>query len=74
MISQLELASELLRESGITDAWYNGCDTICKSITKNGNGHLFEQLLRASNYDDIACVELLRNGGAPLLHVLHLFA
>ena len=74
MISQLELASELLRESGVADAWYNGCDTICKSITKNGNGHLFEQLLRASDYDDIACVELLRNGGLPLVHVLRALA
>jgi hypothetical protein len=62
VISQLEKADELMRASGMCAQWFNGCDEETLAVTGQANGHLFEQLLQASRYRDVQCVELLREG------------
>ena len=42
--------------------WFDSCDQETLAVTGQANGHLFEQLLRASQYRDVQCVELLREG------------
>ncbi len=62
VISQLEKANELMRASGMCAKWFDSCDQETLAVTGQANGHLFEQLLRASQYRDVQCVELLREG------------
>ena len=62
MVRQIELASLSMREGGVCDEWFDDADAITKSVAGDCNGHLFEQLLKKSNYLDTACAELLRRG------------
>ena len=43
-------------------AWFGGCDVEVKILAGDSNGHLLEQLLVATEYCDVACVEQLRGG------------
>ena len=62
MICKLEEADRLLRQSGACMHWFGDADEELRKVAGDANGHLLQQLLVASNYCDIACVELLRRG------------
>ena len=63
MVSKIEEANAALRESGLSDAWFGDADATTLAVSGVCNGHLMEQLLRASAYEDMDCVNLLREGG-----------
>ena len=62
MMRSLEEADARLRDSGISAEWFRRCDDTTLAVSGQCNGHLFEQLLRASGYVDVDCVNLLREG------------
>ena len=62
MISHLELADAKMRESSLQQQWFGDADAGIRSVSGQCNGQLFEQLLQASGYCDVACVRLLRSG------------
>ena len=71
MISQLEAADEELRKSGKQAWWFHGCDEAIKTLCKEVNGFLFQELLAATNYKDCEAVELFRRGAVCVtLHVM----
>ena len=58
----LELANTKMRDSGLCQEWFNGCDEITRRVSREANGQLFQDLLVAADYRDADCVELLRQG------------
>ena len=62
MIRALEEAGERIWASGLSESWHNGADPITRAAAGHVNGHLFEQLLRASGYGDWKCARLFREG------------
>ena len=62
MIFRIQLADAELRLSGKCEAWFRQCDEVTKKVSAGVNGYLFEELLRASHYTDMAVVELFRFG------------
>ena len=62
MIAGIEAADAAMRSSGQQQAWFGNADEKVLEVAGKCNGCLFEQLLRASGYRDVACVELLREG------------
>ena len=54
----LEQASERLRASSVNDGWFEGVDPGVRGVASGVDGHLFEQLLRAHGYHDVAVVDL----------------
>ena len=49
--------------------WYQGCDAWVRKVAGAANGLLFQQLLEATGYCDVDCVNMLRHG-ADMLGVL----
>ena len=68
MISALEEAGERMWKSGLAEKWYEGADPALRTAAGPVNGHLFEQLLRATGYHDWRCAHLF-NRGAFCQHV-----
>ena len=62
MIASIEAADAALRASGLQKVWFGDADATLLAVAGGCNGHLLEQLLVASDYHDVACVELLREG------------
>ena len=62
MIAKLEDADKAMRASAMCAAWYDGSDVDVKMVAGDSNGHLFEQLLVATEYCHVAFVEQLRGG------------
>ena len=67
MVAKLEEADRAMRETGHQQLWFKGADPSVVQVAGECNGFLFEQLLRASGYRDVECVNLLRDGGFFLL-------
>ena len=63
MIAQLEQANNTQRKTQACENWFNGCDPLVRKVTKDVNGALFQQLLVATDYHDVDCVNLFRRGG-----------
>ena len=42
--------------------WFAGCDVGVRAVAGRANPYLFEQLLQATKYCDVACVKMLREG------------
>ena len=74
VISSLEFADQLMRESGACGAWFQNSDEQVRAVAGNANGLLLEQLLAASDYCDSQCVELLRTGTSVPCVGLHVFS
>ena len=51
-----------MRKSGLCEQWFAEADVTTRQVAGGANGHLFQTLLRASGYHDVACVDLLREG------------
>ena len=62
MITQLELADRLSRESGKCAAWLQGADAATQRVAAAANGYLFSVLLRACGHCDAECANLLKDG------------
>ena len=62
MLAKLEEADRALRATGRQQLWFNGADPSVLQVAGSCNGFLIEQLLRASGYCDVECVNLLREG------------
>ena len=62
LIAQIEKAGQQLRISGAVDKWFCDDDAEIRRVCKGVNGHLLEVLLRAAQYPDIDCLNLLRHG------------
>ena len=60
ILEQLELADEVMRETGFHKSWYEGADEGVKAVSGESNGRLLETLLKAAGYHDVACVYLLK--------------
>ena len=69
VVSKLEVADMKMRANGTADAWFFGSDAQVEAIARQCNGCLFQFLLLSTGYDDVQCVELLRQG-APVLNLL----
>ena len=63
MVAKLEEADRAMRETGHQQLWFKKADPSVVQVAGECNGFLFEQLLRASGYGDVECVNLLREGG-----------
>ena len=55
-------AGAALSKSGWKQRWFRNADAVTMAVVRDSNGHLLEQLLKATGYQDVACVELLREG------------
>ena len=62
MIESLENADARMRKSGLCRKWFGAADEITMAVSGGCNGHLFEELLQASQYKDSECARLLKNG------------
>ena len=62
MIAQIEHASQLMHESGMCTKWLSGSDGHVQAVAGGVNGPIFEQLLKGSQYCDLECAMLLREG------------
>ena len=62
---RLSEADRRMRQSGLCQRWLGEADASLIRVVREINGPLFEQLLRQSDYDDMACLDLLRHG-APM--------
>ena len=62
MVERLEHADKRMRSSGLTRKWLGAADDITLAVSGDCNGHLFEQLLVASEYKASDSVNLLRTG------------
>ena len=67
MITALEEAGQRMWASGLAEQWYVGADPVLRAAVGQVNGHLLEQLLRATGYHDWRCAYLFRQG--RFLHV-----
>ena len=76
MIRKLEAANQKMHASGLCDSWFGSADQQTRAVTAGVNGHLWSVLLRASDYVDPDCVDLLRQGVLLVvsLHFLSLYA
>ena len=63
MISKLEEADDMMRRSGASASWFRGADAHTRRVAGGANGALFEELPAATDYVDVECVDLLREGG-----------
>ena len=61
------LAGAALDRSGWKREWFGCADAETLAVAGECNGHLMEQLLKATGYNDCACVELLRDGACLLV-------
>jgi hypothetical protein len=75
MIRKLEAANQKMHASGLCDSWFGSADQQTRAVTAGVNGHLWSVLLRASDYVDPDCVDLLRQGVllVVFLHFLSLY-
>ena len=64
-MTRLSEADRRMRQSGLCQRWLGEADAALTRVVREINGPLFEQLLRQSDYDDMACLDLLRHG-APM--------
>ena len=62
LIAGFEAADAAMRSSGQQQARFGDANAKVLEVTGGCHGCLFEQLLKASGYRDVACVELLRKG------------
>ena len=62
MIESLEQADARMRSSGLCRQWFGAADEITMGVSGGCNGHLFEELLKASQYKDVECALLLKEG------------
>ena len=62
MLCKLEEAGARMQKSGLSQKWFGTADQEILNVAGKCNGHLFEQLLLQSNYHDVDCVNLLREG------------
>jgi hypothetical protein len=62
MIAAIEEADKKSRHSGKCREWFGDSDEHIRKVAGSANGYLFETLLRAAEYNDVECVELLRTG------------
>ena len=62
MIAALEEAGRRMWASGLAEKWYEGVDPMLRAAAGQVNGHLLEQLLRATGYHDWRCAHLFREG------------
>ena len=65
MMSSLEEANRVMRETGLCDAWFGDCDPLIKNLCQNVNGHLAEQLALATGFCDPCSARLFKEG-APM--------
>ena len=65
-MSKLEAAGEALHSNGWCRQWYDGADPGVARVAGEANGHLFAELLRATDYVDVSCVEMLRQGACMI--------
>lgn len=70
MIAQLKRANDTQRKTQACENWFKGCDPLIRKATKNVNGALFQQLLIATDYHDVDCVNMFRRG-AKMVGPLH---
>ena len=61
-IFSIEEADRRMRQSGLCEEWFAGADVATRQVAGGANGHLFQTLLKASGYHDVACVDSLREG------------
>ena len=62
MIIKLEEASGAMWASGLCEQWFCAADDKIKDVSAGVNGPLFTALLRALDYVDTGCTQLLREG------------
>ena len=76
MIRKLQAANQKMHASGLCDSWFGSADQQTREVAAGVNGHLWSVLLRASDYVDPDCVDLLRQGVLLVLslHFLSLYA
>ena len=70
MISQLELANEVMWENGICQDWLSRADDRVRKVSSGVNGVLLGQLLLATKHVDSTCAELFREGANPFACLL----
>ena len=58
----LEEFGAQLHESGACHAWFGTCDDETRRVAGEANGPLFETLLRATEFVDVPCADLLKDG------------
>jgi hypothetical protein len=63
----LETAGAQMCASGACRAWLGSCDDVTRGVAGGVNGPLFTQLLQATEYVDVDCVELFRGGTCSVL-------
>ena len=63
MITAIEEIDLKTRQSGLCNLWFGDADEHTRAVAGTANGYLFQTLLRASGYNDVECVNLLREGG-----------
>ena len=66
MISKLEEADRLMRQSGTCASWFHGAGHEIRSVAGKSNGRLLKTLLEASNYEDAEAADLLRVGASMI--------
>ena len=66
MISRIEFAAEEIIDSGLQQEWLQGADAAARAVIGSVNGPLLQQLLEATEYDDLSVVEMLLKG-APMV-------
>ena len=69
IVSQIELANEMMEQSGTKNDWFKSCDELTWGVSKESNGFLFEELAEAAGHSDASAVELLREGAMCVLGV-----
>ena len=66
MISRIEFAAEEIFDSGLQQEWLQGADAAARAVIGSVNGPLLQQLLEATEYDDLSVAEMLLKG-APMV-------
>ena len=69
MMQKLELANKYMQETGVCLLWFGAADKEIKGLTSGMNGPLLETLLKASKYEDVECVALIREGSHTQLMI-----
>ena len=69
-LTKLEEAGDRMRKSGLCRAWFGDADQCTLDVAGGCNGQLFEQLLTASGYHEVDCVNLLRGGANELINIV----
>ena len=70
VVRGIEKAGSALRQSGWAEEWFGDADSAIRGVSGEANGHLLEQLLRASSFVDSGCADMLRKGIAHICVVL----